>query len=75
MNENKYTMYIELGMSKKLDNRVLSSAIEDALLLYAAKTGDTLTTARMAIYEDFIAHSNGNHLPEYNSKTAVTGEE
>lgn len=65
MNENKYTMYIELGTNKKLDSRILSDVIEDALLLYSAKTGDTLTVAKMCVYEDFVMHSNRNDLPEY----------
>jgi len=64
MNENKYALYIQLAMDNKVDSKILSSVIEDALLLYCAKTGEKLNVAQMALYEDFIVN---NIFPAYKS--------
>lgn len=64
--ENKYTMHIKLGLDKKLDSRILSPIIEDALLLYTVKTGQKMTVAQMAVYEDFL---QGVTIYEHNHQT------
>ena len=69
MSENKYTMYIQLGTNKELDNRILNRVIEDALLLYQAKANDKLSVATMTVYQDFIPRMpQSETLPMYNQK-------
>ena len=67
--ENKYTMHIKLGLDEKLDSRILSPIIEDALLLYATKTGQKMTVAQMVIYEDFL-----NTLPNVDAVEVAHGK-
>lgn len=69
--ENKYTMHIKLGLDEKLDSRILSPIIEDALLLYATKTGQKMTVAQMVIYEDFL---QGTPIPIYEHNHQTIGD-
>ncbi len=52
MNENKYTLCIQLAMNKEPNGDVLWDVIIDALLSYAKKTEDELSIYKIVLVED-----------------------
>ena len=61
-NENKYTIHMKLAFDEQVNSKIMSNCLEDALLLYAAKTGQKIIVTEMAVYNDFM---QGITLPEF----------
>lgn len=69
--ENKYTMYIKLALDEKMNGPIISTIIENALLLYTEKTGQKMTVAQMAVYEDFLQDTP---IPIYEHNHQTVGD-
>lgn len=52
--EHKYSIQMNLALDDQLNGRIMSQCLEDALLLYQAKTGQEFCAATVSVCDDIM---------------------
>lgn len=52
VNRYKYSIQMNIALDEQLNRRIMSQCLEDAMLLYQAKTGQKFRVATLSVYDD-----------------------
>ena len=55
-NEHKYSVQMNFELGEQLSSKTMSQCLEDAMLLYTAKTGQKFRAARLSVYDDIMTN-------------------